>query len=103
MRNDLNEILFDLKNQRPLCQISILERISRLNWANYSNEEGDLLCELILRITADLIVFRSEKSVDNKNGYENIFWKIRNEIDMSDLNGQSEEFRSYFEKFCHFF
>ena len=64
MQNELKEILDQLYDERPLSAITVIVRASRIRWDCVSDDEIDICGDIILRITADLIILNNTDKME---------------------------------------
>lgn len=102
MKPEISEILFQLEQGVPLSPIASLRAVEKMDWNRVQISEQSELCDLILRVSADLIVHRFTKQSKNYNEYEDVFRNIKDCILSSDLPKRLGEFGRYFEKYCSY-
>ncbi|APG61530.1 hypothetical protein LPB140_00240 [Sphingorhabdus lutea] len=100
MKNiSLKKIKITLYKQRPPTDIKILQELININWSKISGANIDDACEIILRVSADVIIIRSCNTDPNYFQYKTVFSAIEKNIRASGLLDLSVEFNSYFRKF----
>ena len=95
--------LLELLNScRPLNELHVIRKISEFKWARYDGMEMGILCDLILRLNAEVIVCSHMKDEREAKRYFKLFRIIENNIRESEIANYSNEFSKYYMKFISY-
>ena len=97
-RLDPSYLLSLLRSDVPLSDLDSIREISLFDWNCSGRDEIEVCSDLIIRLTADVIVYNN-KQFDPE--YEFLFKNIRKKIEHSSIL-QDSEFNFYFEKFAEY-
>jgi hypothetical protein len=98
----LSSLHLRLKAGRPPNDLSLIQEVGSIDWRNINDEEVDLACEIILRVSADVIVCASDCVGTERDNYWSAFSIIRNVIQKSGLPLRSKEFKEYYRKYLYY-
>jgi hypothetical protein len=96
---DIDSIVSALRKSTPPSNLSLLRRISSIDWDNVPEDDFEACSEIILRITADVIVYKFDIKENIREDYKSAFLSILNSVQESTLPARSEDFRGYFYKY----
>ncbi len=95
LRDGLNRIL-------PPSSLSLLYEATIIEWDSESNEAIDLYCDILIRISADVIFIVSSVESRNRQIYFEYFNNIARNIQLSGVLDRSTEFKEYFRKYIEY-
>jgi hypothetical protein len=91
-----------LKAGMPPSNLSLVREVASLDWTSVIGNNIDIACEIILRISADVIVCASDMNGEDRLEYESAFYDLKSNIDRSGLIGSSSEFDAYYNKYIEY-
>ena len=91
-------VLGKLKLHNPPSHLSLLREVDSLEWRCETHQNIDTYSEILLRISADVIICGFDAKKSDIEIQKSIFHSIRNKISSSNLL-KSTDFLVYFRKF----
>lgn len=99
MRPEPNLIVSSLRKETPPSDLNLLKQIQLLDWNNITEADFDICSEIILRITADVMMCADIKDPGRRQEYRRVFLAIQEGVENSTLPAKFGDFRQYFSKY----
>ena len=98
----LSSLHLKLKASAPPNDLSLIQEVGSMDWRNINDEDIDLACEIILRVSADAIVCAGDCLGEERDSYKSAFSMIGDMISRSGLPLRSSEFNEYYQKYLSY-
>lgn len=102
MKCRLENIVEQLHSESPVSSVTILKQIASIDWNRISDRECDICIDIILRITADLIVF-GFNNLNYDAQYIDVFKIIYTDIKESEICIKYPKFKFYFDSYATYY
>jgi len=96
---DFEIIRNKLRGKRPPNDILLIEEVAQINWGQVNHTNIEAASEILLRISADVIVCAHDLNGEERQRYKILFMKISNNIMYSGILEIYQDLKEYFRKY----
>lgn len=99
---DLENIKKTLNATMPPSDLILIEALSDMEWIAYTHKESEIYCDILLRISADAIIYSTEIDDRIKRNAEMLLCKLHDKIENSGILNNFPELRLYFNRYSEY-